>query len=217
MLVLRKILPLLKKPLLILLLLAAIFLFLKQMKWLPNFGNWFGQNELTLQHSPLVIESIKQIAQLQAAQMYAEVVVDSTGLTNMGVANKTLRSIGILTIPIKENRAIVLIVKGKVVAGVDLKQLKAEDFFTEKDSIRLRLPKASFLEIITNPADFETFLEEGDWKPAEITAIKNKARKQLIALAYDQKLLEKATAQTHAALTSFLKVSGFKRIEIQTK
>ena len=73
------------------------------------------------------------------------------------MANSALRRIGLIPLPIPEKRTLVLIVKGKVIAGIDLKTLTEKDLYVKDDSVSITLPAAKILEVITNPSDIETF------------------------------------------------------------
>jgi hypothetical protein len=211
-----RLLSFLAKPvLLVLFIMVCWFAFIKT-GWLDGAGNWFKKKPLIIDNTPLVITQVKNIAELQTAQLYAELVVDSTVYTNMDFTNSALRSIGMPSMPLMEQRKIVLIVRGKVIAGIDLKQLTGERVFVKDDSLRIDLPAAKILEIITNPSDFETFIENGEWTDTEVNAVKRKAQKLLLLKAAEQGLIKKATEQSAAATRQLMQSLGFKKVNIQT-
>jgi Protein of unknown function (DUF4230) len=206
-----------RKPLVIALLVLALILAIQKLNWLPDFSKWFAAKPLLIDNTPLVIKEIKSISQLYTAQLYAEVVADSAVMNTAGVANTTLRAIGMPTLPIPEGRKLVLIVKGKVVAGVNLQSLGPKDIFTDKDSIAVQLPPAEILDVITNPSDIETFMEEGTWTERERTAVKNKARTYLLKEAARQRLTSKASEQAVMVMEHFLRTAGYNKIYIRTR
>jgi hypothetical protein len=207
----------LKTPLLLLLVLLACWFAITKTGLPQVFGNWFKKKPLIIDNTPLVITQVKNIAELQTAQLYAELVVDSTVLNNLDVTNSALKSMGIPTLPVAEQRKIVLIVKGKVIAGIDLKQLTDDRVFVKKDSVSVSLPPAKILEVITNPSDFETFIETGTWTDSEVRAVKNKAQRLLLQNAARQQLVKKANEQSAAAVEQMMRSLGFNHVHIQTQ
>jgi hypothetical protein len=207
----------LKTPLLLVLVLLACWFAITKTGLPQAFGNWFKKKPLIIDNTPLVITQVKNIAELQTAQLYAELVVDSTVYTNMDMTNSALKSIGMPTLPVGEQRKIVLIVKGKVIAGIDLKQLTDDRVFVKMDSVSILLPPAIILGVITNPSDFETFIETGTWTDTEVRAVKNKAQRLLLQKAAQQQLVKKANEQAAAAVEQIMRSLGFNRLHVQTQ
>lgn len=212
----NKIFNVVKRLLGLAILVLAVLFLMQRTQWFPSFDNWFKRKPLLIENSPLVITQVKNIAQLQTIQLYADVVADSSVLTTAGIANQTLRGIGIPTLPFTEKKTLVLIIRGRVIAGIDLKKLKDEQVFVKDDSIRLVLPPAEILEVITNPAGIETFAETGTWSEAEVLAVKNSARRRLLEKAASQQLLQQASDRARVVIEQFLSASGFKKINIET-
>ena len=210
----KTIFNMLKRPLALVLLVLAIIFLLQRVHLIPGFKDWFKVKPLLIENSPLVITQIRNIAELQTTQLYAEIVADSTIMTTAGTANNTLRSIGIIPLPLPENRNLVLIIKGRVIAGTDFKQLSEKDLFVKDDSVSITLPKAKYLDIITNPSDIETFIENGKWTDAEVTAVKNSARRQLLQEAEKQQLLKQASDRSKLIIDQFLRTSGFRKVTV---
>jgi hypothetical protein len=178
----------------------------------PSVSNWFKAKPVLIDNTPLVIKEVRQIAELNTVQLYAELVVDSTEYTRPNPAITALRAIGMVPVP-AISRQLVLIAKGRVKAGIDLKQIEAD---ATGDSVSIKLPKATITEVITNPADFETFAENGYWYNAGVIAVKEKARRQLLAMAYRQNLPAKADARARQVLELFLRQSGFRVVTFAT-
>ncbi len=111
---------LIKKPLILIILLLIIALLLKKVAFR---GDWFSSKPVIIDNTPLVIKEIKSLAQLNTATLYQEIVVDSLapGIVSFAVP-----------------REIVLIVKGKVTAGINLDEIKDEDIFRMIEAKSLR-------------------------------------------------------------------------------
>ena len=210
----KRIYNLLKRPLILVVMVLAIILLFQRINIIPKFGDWFKSKPLLIENTPLVITQIKNIAELQSTQMYVELVADSSITTSAGVANNALRNIGLITLPITETRKLVLIIKGKVIAGIDLKTLSEKDFLVNHDSVTLTLPPAKYLDVITNPSDIEIFAETGEWTDEEVRAVKISARKKLLEEAARQQLLKKASERSRILIEQFLRSCGFKQVTI---
>ena len=107
-----------------------------------------------------------------------------------------------------------MIRKGKITAGIDLKNLPDSNVFVKDDSVRLFLPGPKITDVFINPSGTETFYENGQWSNDEVVAVKKAARNRLLAEAGKQQLLQKAAAKAKAVLEQFLRLSGFKKITI---
>ena len=180
---------------LILLLLIIIFIF----KRLHIFDGLFASKPLLIDNTPLVIREIRSIAELNTATLYQEIVVDSIAPS---------------AIPLQAKREIVLIVKGRVLAGIDLQQLQDKDVYVKEDSVHIILPQATIRDVIINPSAIETFYEFGRWSNEEITALKLSAREKLLASAVEKNLLDRADTKAKAVITQFLKVAKFEKIRV---
>lgn len=195
----KKIYIWLKRPLvLILLLIIIIFLFRR----LHIFDGLFTSKPLLIDNTPLVIREIRSIAELNTATLYQEIVVDSTAPS---------------AIPFSARREIVLIVKGKVLAGIDMQPLQDKDVFVKDDSVHISLPPAAIRDIIINPSNTETFYEFGNWSNEEITSLKLSARNKLLAAAVEKNLLEKANNKAKEVIMVFLRSARFAKIAVDIK
>lgn len=186
-------------------LLGILFLFQK-IKWLPSFSDIFGSKSVKIDDTPILIKEINNLSQLVAITSFDELVMDSV---------KRLKSISIF-LP-EPTFKIVLIGRGKVMAGVDLKKLTGDDVFTSNDSVSITLPKPEILYSILNPSDFETFDETGNWSADEVTQIKIRMRDKMIARALEQNLLKKAGERCKTILADFFKNTGFKKVLINIR
>lgn len=168
------------------------------MDWLPSC-NVFSTKPVTIEYTPILIKEIRSLGQIITATFYDEVVVDSTIKHSFP------------QLPIIDYH-LVIIARGKVLAGIDLKLLTDTSISVKKDTVWMRLPETKILDVIINPADFETFEEKGNWSPEAVTAVKIKARTKITANAYDKNIVDKATNKAKAVMEDFLHSAGFKVI-----
>ncbi len=185
-------------------------------KWFPSLMNIFKQQPVIIENTPILIKEINELAQLCTITAFDEVVADSVVIRmKSGIETLIPDFSGFGTSPVTGKR-IVIIGKGKVVAGVDLKNLNAQSVFVQGDSVALALPRAMVLDAIMNPSDFDTFIETGDWSNEAVTAVKIKARKKMIERAMQQGILEKANSRSVMLLENFLRGLGFKKVVVKT-
>lgn len=196
---------------------AALILFLLFFKagWLSSLKNIFKEQPVVIDNTPILIKEINELAQLCTITSYDEVVVDSTVIQPKSAVEMILPDFSRFSgLPVTGKR-IVMIGKGKVIAGIDLKKLQPQHFFIDKDSISLTLPKVEILDAIINPSGFETFDEIGEWSSDAVTAVKIKARNKMIERAVQQKILEKAADRSIMLMENFLRSTGFKKITVR--
>jgi len=205
--------PLLRDIILILaILFASIWLF-RKLQHLPAISSLFRSQPVVIDQTPILIKEIKTIAQLVTVTAYDEVVADSIVFTKRAAVIDAFRSI--LPVLPSARKQLVLIAKGKVLAGTNLQQLSAENFTINNDTITLRLPRAVILETIINPSDFETFEEQGKWSEAEVQAVKATARRKIVERALQRNILQKADTKAKAIMESFLLNAGYKVVYVQ--
>lgn len=195
----------------ILLLLAVIF----RRQWMPSFANIFKAQPVVIDDTPILITEINELAQLCTISAYSEVVADSVSVAKKTVAETLLPDLsGFSGLPVTGKR-IIVIGKGRVVAGTDMKKIRAEDIFVKGDSVALRLPPAEILDAIMNPADVEVFSELGEWSAEAVTAVKVKARNKMIAQALQQQILQKANDRSRLLLENFLFGIGYNKVNVE--
>ncbi|MEO6407103.1 MAG: DUF4230 domain-containing protein [Ferruginibacter sp.] len=180
------------------LVLAAV-LVIKKMDWLPK--NFFSSKPVTIDETPILIKDIRSLGQLITASFYDEVVVDSTIKNYIG------------PIPTAANQ-LVIIAKGKVLAGIDLQTLADSNVTVNKDTVWIHLPAAKILDVIINPGDYETFEEKGDWSPEAVTSLKLHAKAIIMARANNKNILDKANTKAKSLIEEFLQAAGFKLIYV---
>ena len=189
---------------------------LQQANIIPSFKNIFKPKAVLIDNTPILITEIKSMAQLMTITVYDEVVLDSVKYAQPGLIGKILSYASPL--PVHGNYSeLVLIAKGKVIAGTNLQELTEKDFTVVEDSVSVTVPSATILDIITNPSDIETFSETGTWTPNEITIVKLQAKKKLVYRALEQNILQKANQQSLLVIDKFLRAAGFEKVTVRTR
>jgi hypothetical protein len=177
---------------------------------LPSFSSIFTPKPVLIDNTPILVEEVKKIAQLVTITVFDEVVVQQEKTNTKYLNNPD----AIIPLPYQSTGKLVLIGRGRVMAGIDFKKLSEKDCFIKGDSVSIHLPKAEILTTIMNPSDFETFSETGTWSPEDVTAVKLNAREKLVSRALQQDILGKAGIKSRQVTERFLRLLGFTRISI---
>lgn len=190
--------------------LLIIFLFQK-INILPSFKNIFRSQPVVIEETPIIIKEINTLSQLMTVTFMDEMVMDTI---KPGYRMPTLVPIlgGARLSPSLDK--LVIIGKGKVIAGINLKELSEKDISQSGDSIHLNLPGSIILSTIINPTDYETFVEKGNWNETAVIALKVKIRNELRDRAIRQNILQLSDTRSKKILETFLKNLGFKKVEI---
>jgi hypothetical protein len=205
-----------KRTLIILVSIALLLVLLMRINILPSLGNIFYRQPLMIDNTKILIKEIRPLAQLTTVTAYDELVMDSVKYNPPGLADKLLHMA--TPIPINTNYdELVIIARGRVIAGTDLDKLTADDLFVEKDSASIVLPQATLLDVIINPSDFETFSEKGIWESEEVNFVKESARSVMQTRAIRQGILQKANLQAVIIMRNFLLAAGFKKISVTVR
>jgi len=162
-----------------------------------NFQNIFTSKPITIDKTENFIEEINKLAEFTTATYYQETTINK-------VKKRTLF-----------DAELVIIVKGKVRAGFDMSALTEKDIIIENKTIRIKLPPVKILDIITNPSNFETFVESGKWSFDEVNEYKKEARESLEKSAIDGGILDLAKESGVEKLTSLFKNLGFAEVVIE--
>lgn len=157
----------------------------------------------------MLVKEVKNIAELMTMSSYDEVVVDST--KSLNTVFPGLLSAKVISKPTQ----LVIIAKGRIIAGTDLNELKEESVFIKGDSVSLLLPPAKVLDAIVNPSQFEIFIEETGWNEKEVNNLKVKARDLIVSRSIQQGLLKKADVKARQIMENFLRSAGFKKISVR--
>jgi hypothetical protein len=193
---------------------AILLIFLmQQINWLPSFSDVFKSKPVVIDKTPVLVEEINELAQLITVTSYDEVVADSVVIDPKKITLKTMPGISIYPFSPLFDR-LVIIAKGKVVAGIKLSSISEKDILILEDSVSLIMPSAKILDAVINPADIETFSETGTWDNNAVTKVKIKAREKMIKRALDKGIIGKATEKGKALLENFLRKAGYKKVHV---
>lgn len=164
--------------------------------------------------TPIRVEQIKAILELNTIRFRDEVVVDSVELYD-GSMEHGLGSLGKLgdfnTIdeffkpsPIK--RRLTLVVKGELLYGVNL---KTSDFDIKdgKDTLIIQVPEPELLSASVNPTGTDVFAESGIWTDSERRKMMIKAKKKMIQNGDDMHLPLKAREPLEKTIKQLVQTS----------
>lgn len=169
-------------------------------------------DEIVLEETPLKVEQIRSILELNTLKFQDEAVVDSVEyyksesdvlwgtldkLTDPDQFKHGLNPNGI-------KRRLTLIVRGELLYGVDLKR-KDFQFLPKDDTLTIIIPQPELLSISLNPKGTEVYIENGDWQDYERAHLQRKARNKMIASGDRLKLPERAKAPLEKAIRSLVK------------
>ena len=187
--------------------LIAFLILARKLNWLPSWSDIFKSKPVKIENTPILVKEINELSQLTTVTAFDEVVADS-----FRVSQNNFSKILPLPMPVLASSVdrIVLVGKGRVTAGIDLKKIKDSDIHVEKDSISIKLPQPEIFDAILNPSDFETFTEEGEWTPEAVTLVKIKARQEMTDRVIQQGILNRAASKGRQVMLNFLTGTGFK-------
>jgi hypothetical protein len=186
----------------IVLLLAIVWMLynpLAKIGLLPSLPALFRGGKPQIEETPVIIQQVKNIAQMFTQTFYDEYVYD-TGI--------------IRTPPLNPNKRLIFIAKGEVISGFDLSELNENSIIRRDKSIVIKLPPARILEVIINPSGFETFIERGDITFEETKKFHEDARRIFERNARDKGILNNSAEQGRQMLEKFLRLLGFESVDI---
>jgi hypothetical protein len=201
----------LKRILAIIVVILLIIFLLQKINLLPSFKNIFSSKPINIEETPVVIQQINTLARLITVTYSDEIVMDSSKIEN-GIPSLLPMAIGTALTPAIDH--LVIIGRGKVIVGNDLKNLNENNISVVGDSIHLTLPHAKILQTIVNPSGFETFAEKGDWSEAAVTALKIKISNEINHRAIQQNVLVKADERCKNIMEVFMRNTGFKKVSV---
>lgn len=194
------------KYIVILLAMIIFVVLLQKLKVLPGFTDLFKAKPMLIDDTPILIKEIREMAQLITVTSFDEVVVDS-------VKESTDMLHALTGISLKPDR-VVIVAKGSVQAGINLRYLAETDIQIVEDSITIDLPEAEILEVIVNPSGFSTFSETGVWSPDAVNLVKAKAKRVMEYRSVQKNILQMADNRGKLLMENFLRSAGFKRVTV---
>lgn len=180
---------------------------------LPSIGDIFRSKPIRVDETPILVEDIRELAELTTYVSQDEVVVDSIRFNPAASAWKQMT--GIAFTPGSDR--LVLVVRGSVKAGTRLNEITEKDIFRDKDSVSLGLPRAVITDVIVNPSGTETFMETGAWTSEAFGALVQKAADKMRYRAVSEGIIGKADQRARTLTEQFLRQAGFKKVQVYTK
>ena len=147
-------------------------------------------DEITIEDTPIQIESIRTIAEISTVSYLDEVVMDTLETYDTDRSHFDPRKWmewyehGI-------KRRLTLIIKGEVKYGFDL----TDDNYgltSDETTITLTLPSPKVIDVIVSPSQTEVFEEKGKWPENTRRNMEVRAKKQIEDAAQNLRLEEKA-------------------------
>lgn len=171
-----------------------------------------SSDEIVLEETPLKVEQIRAILELNTLKFQDEAVVDSVEyyksdneviwgtLDKLTDPNQFKHGLH----PSSVKRRLTLIVRGELLYGVDLKRNDFQ-FLPKDDTLTIIIPQPELLSVSINPKGTEVYLENGDWQDYERASLQRKARNKMIASGNRLKLPERAKAPLEKALRALVR------------
>lgn len=180
-----------------------------------NLG-WFDSKDkgLKIEKTANVVTEINKISEFTSACFYEEIILKESKASD-NVANKVAEFLGKKDALCTDE--IVIIAKGKVRAGFDLKKVKEEDIAVNDGVLSVTLPNVEILDVVVNPSDFDIYIEDGTWSQEQVMKIEQKAASKLKADAIKEGVLKKAQDAGIKKLTEIFKSLGFKEVQLTVK
>lgn len=194
---------------------VAAYWLLQKTHVLPSIRDIFRARPVVIDETPILIKEIKSIGQLITFTDYDEVVADTVILTRGSAFVNAFNRLAAVPLLPSADKQLVLIAKGKVLAGTNLFVLTDSSLTIRSDTVTLFLPKAAIIDAIVNPSDFEVFIEKGQLTSQEVTLVKLQARRKLQSRALQQNILGKADAKAKTVMKDFLESLGYRKVVVE--
>ena len=150
-------------------------------------------NKVSIQDTPNVVESMRNISELTSACFYEEIVQSE---------------------PIKKSDSLIVVIKGKVRAGFQLGNLNEENIEINGDTLSITLPEAQIFDVIVNPSDIRYIDGEKSSTEKVLNKAISKARKRIQEDAIKDGILDKATESGIKQLRELFKAFGFAEVYV---
>lgn len=178
-------------------------------KW---FNSGTNDDDVVLEETPLKVEQIRSILELNTLKFQDEVVVDSleiyqdAGEQISGTLEKLFDpdqfKHGVSNNAIK--RRLTMIVRGELLYGVDLKR-KDFQMIPKGDTLEIRIPEPELLSVSITPKKTEMVTENGYWKDYEVLDLEKKAKQKMVRSGEKLHLQERAKEPLEKCLKALVK------------
>jgi hypothetical protein len=165
-----------------------------------DFSNPIAIKEIQIADTPLILDNVKEMAQLFSSVYYSEIVLDTSRIEK-GLIYDT-------------KNQIIIIAGGISHAGTDLSKLNNGNILVTDSTCSVNLPNAEIIRTIANPSEFLIFKEEGKWDHKEVQKLKVICQERLQENAKKSDLIARANKRTISLFTDLLKGLGFKKVSI---
>lgn len=181
-----------------------------RMNFLPNP---FEPKKAYILETPTIVNEIKSIAELYSVCYFDQLIADSVR-KEIKTADAVINFFGGNS---TTNTKLVLMASAKVFAGYDLRKLDTTDIIVKDSIITIKLPQPQIIDIVMNPSDVSTFIEEGKWSLDEVNKVKSKAIDKFRTRALGKGILVDAEKKGKESIKIFFRSLGFKEVIVQTK
>ena len=183
-----------------LLVVAGLYLFRNQ--------SWYRtERGLSIEETPVIATRIRVLGELTTACFYDEIILSDTKSNYL--SSSQLGSLAKEKLGKDLDDHLVIIARGTVRAGIDLRRIDDQHIRFAGDTVVVRLPYPQYLDIIINPSNFEVFAESGKWNQQQFSRLQESARRRLLSEAEDAGLLQKAYDGAMDAITDLLIACGY--------
>lgn len=160
-----------------------------------SYKVFFGEKkELTIDETPIQIESIRTIAEISTVSYKDEVVMDSVEYEKENFSLYDPRKYyDLYNRGVK--RRLTMIITGEVRYGVDLSNNNFS-VNANKDTIRIILPEPKLLDVIIVPSKTQIYLEKGSWRDGARHKLESGAKRKFRKNAIALNLVKKARENT---------------------
>jgi hypothetical protein len=175
--------------------------------------NPFETKKAYILETPTIVNEIKSIAELYSVCYYDQLITDSIR-KDVKSADAVINFFGGNS---TTNTKLVLMASAKVFAGYDLSKLDSTDISVLDSTITVHLPAPQIIDIVMNPSDVSTFIEEGKWSLEEVKMVKSRAIEKFRDRAIAKGIITDAEKKGKESIELFFKSLGFKEVIIQPK
>lgn len=180
----------------------------------PSITNIFKAQPVVIDETPILVKQVRSIGQFITAVASDEVVVQAVLPTRGSAFVNSVNKFSPVDILPSADKKLVLIGRGKVMAGTDFTSIADNGVKVNGDTVWIDLPKATIIDAVMNPSDFETFEETGRWSGDEVNALKVTARQQMIDRAIANDILTTANNKAKAVIEQFFYAAGYKVVMV---
>ena len=170
--------------------------------------SWYRtERGLAIDDTPVIATRIRALGELTTACFYDEIIISDT--KENALSSSQLGSLAKEKLGTDLDDHLVIIARGTVRAGIDLRRIDDQHIRFAGDTVVVRLPYPQYLDIIINPSNFEVFAESGKWNQQQFSRLQESARRRLLSEADDAGLLQKAYDGAMDAIADLLTACGY--------